>query len=246
LCKVFIEFILLMDRITCWYNTALQVLANAPALHSLIIRERADVADILALLNHVNGDLRRLILQQCWFVENSTGFLANIVASCPDLEGLSLENCYPLTSDGIRLIPCLKNLSELNLSTEEVHYVCDKFLREACLHMCECSQIYVMLFQLMTIAHYYTSFNETFLLAKSAVNVQVSLKSDNNNRYCTWRAIYSFDHISLSSCYNEKCFRQSCKKIKTHILLAVTLFDVITSLVSMRWSSLAEQMWRHA
>ena len=34
---------------------------------------------------------------------------------------------------------------------------------------------------------------------KSVEKIQVSLKSDNNNRYCTWRPIYIFDHISLSS-----------------------------------------------
>jgi len=33
-------------------------------------------------------------------------------------------------------------------------------------------------------------------------------KSDNNNRYFTCRPIYIFNHISLISSYNEKCFRQ--------------------------------------
>jgi len=29
--------------------------------------------------------------------------------------------------------------------------------------------------------------------------VQVSLKSDKNNGYITWRPVHNFDHISLSS-----------------------------------------------
>ena len=110
------EFILLMVRIKCGYNTPLQVLTAAPALHSLIIRQRVDVADILEFLKHIHGDLSKLILKDCFLGEDSTGLLANIVASYPDLEGLSLEGSYPITSAGHCLIPRLKKLSELNLS----------------------------------------------------------------------------------------------------------------------------------
>jgi len=100
LCKVFMEFILLMDRIKCWYNTTLQVLTAAPALYSLIVRDREDVADILKFLNHIHGDLRKLsseylciISFENWCIEEvNTGFLANIVALFPDLEGLSLQS----------------------------------------------------------------------------------------------------------------------------------------------------------
>jgi len=34
---------------------------------------------------------------------------------------------------------------------------------------------------------------------KSAKKIQVSLKSEKNSGYFTWRPIYIFDHISLSS-----------------------------------------------
>ena len=37
------------------------------------------------------------------------------------------------------------------------------------------------------------------IFQKSVEKIQVSLKSDKNNRYFTWRPIYIFDHISLSS-----------------------------------------------
>ena len=40
-------------------------------------------------------------------------------------------------------------------------------------------------------------------------NSQVSLKSDNNNEYFTWRPIYIFHHTSLGSSQNKKCFSHS-------------------------------------
>jgi len=43
---------------------------------------------------------------------------------------------------------------------------------------------------------------------KSVKKIQVSLKSDKNNRYFTWRLIYILYLIFFSSSKNEKCFRQ--------------------------------------
>ena len=100
----------------------------APALHSLIIREREDAARIVEFLFHIRGYLRKLILYGCWLGKDSTGLLAQIVDLYPGLEVLSLVGCYPLTSDGYCLIPRLKKLSELKLSFCEVHYVCVKLL----------------------------------------------------------------------------------------------------------------------
>jgi len=37
------------------------------------------------------------------------------------------------------------------------------------------------------------------IFRKSVPKIQVSLKSDKNNRYFTWRPIYIYDHISLNS-----------------------------------------------
>jgi len=117
------EFILLMDRIKCWYNTPLQVLREASALHSLIVIDREDVTDILEFLNHIHGDLRNLSIEYREIEEVSTGLLANIVALYPDLEGLSLKGTYGLKSDDYCLIAQLKKLSELNLSMNEVDYI---------------------------------------------------------------------------------------------------------------------------
>ena len=122
--KVLMEVILLMDRIKCWCYCPLQVLRAAPALHSLIVRWRNDVADILGFLNPIQGGLRKLILDRCNLGDDSTGLLANIVALYPDLEVLSLEGCSKFTPAGYRLIARLKKLSELNLSTFGVDYVC--------------------------------------------------------------------------------------------------------------------------
>ena len=44
---------------------------------------------------------------------------------------------------------------------------------------------------------------------KSVEKIQLSLKSEKNNGYFTGRTMYMYDNISLNSCYNEKCFRQS-------------------------------------
>ena len=122
LCKVFMVFILLMYRIKFLLNTPLQVLTVAPALHSLIISDREDAADILAFLSHKLAYLRKLILKNCCLGEESTGLLTKIVDLYPDLEVLSLECCQPITSDGYSLIPRLKKLSELNLHCK-VHNV---------------------------------------------------------------------------------------------------------------------------
>jgi len=49
---------------------------------------------------------------------------------------------------------------------------------------------------------HWTDFHEIWYLSifrKSVEKIQVSLKSDKNNGYFTWRPIYIFDHISLSS-----------------------------------------------
>jgi len=120
--KVFMEFILLMNRIKCWYNYPWQILTVAPALHSLIIRECYGAPRILEFLFRIHH-VRKLILERCCLGEDSTGILAKIVTLYPDLEVLSLESCYPLSSAVYYLIPYLKKLSGLNLQDCEVDYV---------------------------------------------------------------------------------------------------------------------------
>ena len=104
-------------------NTPLQVLTAAPALHSLTISNREDVADILKFPNHIHGDLRNLSIDYLWIKNVSTGLLANIVALYPDLEGLSLRGTFGLKSDDYCLLAQLKKLSELNLAKCQVDYM---------------------------------------------------------------------------------------------------------------------------
>ena len=127
------EFILLIDIIKCWLNTPWQVLTVAPTLHSLFVYGRDDAVLILEYLFHKPGDLRKLILQDCWLGEDGTGLLANIVDLYQDLEALSLVDCQQPTPVNYGLIPRLKKLSELHLSDTEVDYVC-VLNRDAYLH----------------------------------------------------------------------------------------------------------------
>ena len=117
----------------CWYNTLLQVLTNAPSLHSLIVRYSEDVTDILKFLTHTQGDLKKLIFKYCSLGEDSTDLFANIVDLYPNLEVLSLEDCAPLSTAVYRLIPHLKELSELKLSNIKVNCMYVKHLET---HVC--------------------------------------------------------------------------------------------------------------
>jgi len=51
--------------------------------------------------------------------------------------------------------------------------------------------------------------------SKICREIQVSLKSDKNDGYFTWRRTYIYD-IWLSSSENEKLFRQILEKKSTH------------------------------
>jgi hypothetical protein len=52
------------------------------------------------------------------------------------------------------------------------------------------------------LSSHWTDFPKIWYLSsfkKSVEKIQVSLKSDKNNEYITWKPLYIFDHISLSS-----------------------------------------------
>jgi len=74
---------------------------------------------------------------------------------------------------------------------------------------------------------HWTDFHSIWYLCifrKTVEKIQVSLQSANNNRYFTWRPIYIFDHISLSSSENEKCFRQKLERKSKHTFCVQWLF----------------------
>jgi len=66
------------------------------------------------------------------------------------------------------------------------------------------------------------------IFQKPLKKIQVSFKSKKNNWCFTWRPIYMFDHILLSSCWNDKCFFQKkvTEKIKTYIFVQYFFFNV--------------------
>jgi len=96
------------------------------------------VADILKFFNHIHGDLRKLILERCCLGDDGKVFLDNMVDLYPDLEVLSLDDCYPLTNAGYSLIPRLTKLSELYLSGCWVNYVCVELLET---RVCMCDRL---------------------------------------------------------------------------------------------------------
>jgi len=59
---------------------------------------------------------------------------------------------------------------------------------------------------------------------KSVEKMQVSLKSAKTNAYFAWRQMYTLDHISLNSSYNEKYVRKISREAKTHISCSITIF----------------------
>jgi len=62
---------------------------------------------------------------------------------------------------------------------------------------------------------YFSNFRE------SVEKIQVSLKSDKNNGYCTRILVYIFNNITLNSFWNEKMFRANiAEKIKTHFIFS--------------------------
>jgi hypothetical protein len=65
---------------------------------------------------------------------------------------------------------------------------------------------------------HWTDFHEIWCLRISR-KFKFLLISDQNKRYFTWRSIYIFDHISLSSSRNEKCLWQKLSETRnTHYM----------------------------
>jgi hypothetical protein len=68
---------------------------------------------------------------------------------------------------------------------------------------------------------HWTDFDEIWYLnffRKYVEKIHVSLKSDKNTGYFTWRRFYTYDSPSLNSSYNEKYFRRKLSMKLTHTL----------------------------
>jgi hypothetical protein len=65
----------------------------------------------------------------------------------------------------------------------------------------------------------FMKFDISVIFDKSVEKIQILLKPDRNNGHFTWRTLFIFDHISLSSCWNEECLRQHCRENQnTHFI----------------------------
>ena len=75
---------------------------------------------------------------------------------------------------------------------------------------------------MVQLGSHWTDFYEIWYLRifrKSVEKIHVSLKSNNDNGFFAWRPVYIYYCISLSSSYNEKCFRQICRENRnTHFM----------------------------
>jgi len=60
--------------------------------------------------------------------------------------------------------------------------------------------------------------------SKSVQKIQVPLKSVKNSGYFIWRPMFLFDHISLNSSQNEKCFRHNLYRKSKNTLCQIILF----------------------
>jgi len=54
------------------------------------------------------------------------------------------------------------------------------------------------------------------IFRKSVEKIHVSVKSDDNNGYFTWRPLYIWYDISPILSYNDKCFRQKFWRKSKH------------------------------
>ena len=61
-------------------------------------------------------------------------------------------------------------------------------------------------------------------LSKTIEKLQVSLKQESNNGCLTWRLLDIFEHISLISSSNEKCFAVVVQEIRTHAVYSIAVF----------------------
>ena len=77
---------------------------------------------------------------------------------------------------------------------------------------------------------YWSSFRKT------AEKIQVSLKSDKDNGYFTWRPIYVFGHTSLDSQRMKMLQAEVVQKLKKHILYSIIFFENL---------SVKETMWKN-
>ena len=79
----------------------------------------------------------------------------------------------------------------------------------------------------------FMKFDIWIFFRKSVEKIYVSIKSDKNNGYFTWRTVHIYDNIPLNSSYNEKCLKQKIQRNSKHAFYAQ----------SSRFCDNAEKIW---
>jgi hypothetical protein len=74
----------------------------------------------------------------------------------------------------------------------------------------------------------------------SVMKIQVSLISDKNNGYFTWRPIYIFYHILLNSSLNEKYFRQLLQRKSKHTFYVQELVFQNHAIYEIMWKNIVK------
>jgi hypothetical protein len=88
---------------------------------------------------------------------------------------------------------------------------------------------------------HWTDFHGVWYLTifrKSAERIKVSLKSDNNNWYFTWRPIYILSYLAQFFQEWEKFQASVVQKIKTHISCSIFLGN--SAVFEIMWKNIAE------
>ena len=84
-----------------------------------------------------------------------------------------------------------------------------------------------------------------FFFRKSVQKIQISLQSDKNDGYFTWRPMYIYDNISLSSSCDKKCFRRTLYGKSKHAFHVQYIITDNRAFYEMLWRNIYNFMARH-
>jgi hypothetical protein len=121
---------------------------------------------------------------------------------------------------------------------------CDKLLLDSSRHVCQS----VCIEQL---GSHWMDFHENLhvnIFRKSVNDIQDSLKSDINYRYCTWMCMYIYDNISLNSSKNDKYLSHCYRENQYTHFISIFFFSKIVPFMRWRgkvWYSQTGHKWQH-
>jgi hypothetical protein len=96
-------------------------------------------------------------------------------------------------------------------------------------------------FRMEKLGSHWTDFHKIWHLSislKPVAKTKVSLKSDENNGYFTWKPAYINDNILLNSSYNEKLFNTRHRENKNTNVVVNTFFSETRTVYEIIWKKL--------